>query len=72
MLGASKERFVASETGIFSPQKFLRISFSIGEIGYIVLNIKKASIGTVGDSVLSAKDPLPPLGGYLQPRPVVW
>ena len=27
MLGASKERFVASETGIFSPQKILAISF---------------------------------------------
>ena len=72
MLGASKERFVASETGIFSPQKNSCASLSAGEIGYIVTNIKKASIGTVGDSVLSAKDPLPPLGGYLQPRPVVW
>ena len=66
MLGASKERFVASETGIFSPQKNSCASLSAGEIGYIVTNIKKASIGTVGDSVLSAKDPLPPLGGYLQ------
>ena len=72
MLGASKERFVASETGTFSPQKNPCASLSSGEIGYIVTNIKKASIGTVGDSILSAKDPLPSLGGYLQPKPVVW
>lgn len=72
MLGASKERFVASETGTFSPQKSPCPSISAGEIGYIVTNIKKASIGTVGDSILSAKDPLPSLGGYLQPKPVVW
>ena len=72
MLGASKERFVASETGTFSPQKNPSSSLSVGEIGYIVTNIKKASIGTVGDSILSAKDPLSSLGGYLQPKPVVW
>ena len=72
MLGAFKERFVAGETGTFSPQKNPCSSLSSGEIGYIVTNIKKASIGTVGDSILSAKDPLPSLGGYLQPKPVVW
>ena len=72
MLGASKERFIASETGTFSPQKNPSSSLSVGEIGYIVTNIKKASIGTVGDSILSAKDPLSSLGGYLQPKPVVW
>ena len=72
MLGASKERFVAGETGTFLPQKNPCASLSSGEIGYIVTNIKKASIGTVGDSILSTKDPLPSLGGYLQPKPVVW
>ncbi len=71
-LGASKEKFTASEVGIFSPQRNPSSSLSAGEIGYIVTNIKKASIGTVGDSVLSSKDPLPPLGGYMQPKPVVW
>ena len=72
ILGASKERFVASEVGIFSPQKNSCATLSAGEIGYIITNIKKASIGTVGDSILSLKDSLPPLGGYMQPKPVVW
>lgn len=72
ILGASKERFIASETGIFSPQKNQCQSLSAGEIGYVVTNIKKASIGTVGDTVLAYKDTLPSLGGYLQPKPVVW
>ncbi|MEK9161288.1 MAG: translation elongation factor 4 [Patescibacteria group bacterium] len=72
ILGVSKERFIAGETGTFSPQKTPCQSLSAGEIGYVVTNIKKASIGTVGDSVLSYKDPLPSLGGYLQPKPVVW
>ena len=72
ILGASKEKFVASEVGTFSPQKNSCVALSAGEIGYIVTNIKKASIGTVGDSILSFKDPLPPLGGYTRPKPVVW
>lgn len=72
MLSASKEKFFASEIGIFSPQRKPSASLKAGEIGYIVTNIKKASIGTVGDSVLSCKDPLPSLEGYLQPKPVVW
>jgi len=72
ILGASKERFIAGETGIFSPQKTPCQSLSAGEIGYVITNIKKASIGTVGDTVLAYKEPLPSLGGYLQPKPVVW
>lgn len=72
ILGASKERFIVSETGTFSPQKVQCQALSAGEIGYVVTNIKKASIGMVGDSVLSYKDSLPALGGYLQPKPVVW
>ena len=35
-------------------------------------NIKKASIGAVGDYILSFKDPLPSLEGYTRPKPVVW
>ena len=72
ILGASKEKFVASEVGTFSPQKNSCVALSAGEIGYIVTNIKKASIGAVGDYILSFKDPLPSLEGYTRPKPVVW
>ena len=72
MLGASKERFVAGGNGDIFSSKNPCSSLSSGEIGYIVTNIKKASIGTVGDSILSSRDPLPSLGGYMQPKPVVW
>jgi len=66
------ERFIVSEVGVFSPQRTSADSLSAGEIGYIVTNIKKASVGTVGDSIVAFKDSLPPLGGYMQPKPVVW
>ncbi len=67
-----KEKFIAGEIGVFSPHRSPVPMLNAGEIGYIVTNIKKPSIGIVGDSVISVKDSLAPLSGYLQPKPVVW
>lgn len=71
-LAQTKEKFIAGEIGIFTPNRSPSSVLSAGEIGYIVTNIKKTSIAVVGDSVVSVKDPLPVLAGYKQPRPVVW
>jgi len=43
-----------------------------GEIGYIVTGIKEPGIAKVGDTITLAKNPLPTLSGYENPRPVVW
>ena len=72
ILSQIKERFVVAEIGIFSPERKSVDTLSAGEIGYIVTNIKKPSIGLVGDSVVDVKNPLPVLPGYFQPKPVVW
>ena len=72
MLGGFQRKICCFGNGDIFASKNPCSSLSAGEIGYIVTNIKKASIGTVGDSILSAKDPLPPLEGYMQPKPVVW
>jgi GTP-binding protein LepA len=64
--------FTALETGIFTPQELSTDNLKAGEIGYIVTGIKEPGIASVGDSITSAKNPLPALGGYMSPRPVVW
>lgn len=71
-LSQVKENFFAGEVGIFSPNRSPSSVLAAGEIGYIVTNIKKPSIGVVGDSVVSQDRPLSPLSGYMQPKPVVW
>jgi len=71
-LWQTKEKFIAGEIGVFFPQRSPMPMLNAGEIGYIVTNIKKPSIGIVGDSVVSVKNPLAPLSGYLHPKPVVW
>ncbi|MCX6702029.1 MAG: translation elongation factor 4 [Candidatus Zambryskibacteria bacterium] len=68
----SKESFTAIEVGIFLPSELPVESLEAGEIGYIVTGIKQPGIASVGDTVASLNDTLPPLPGYMSPRPVVW
>lgn len=68
----SGREFEAIETGIFTPQNTPKETLSAGEIGYIVTGIKEPGIASVGDTVASLRDRLPPLQGYQSPRPVVW
>lgn len=68
----SKEKFTAIEVGIFSPDEKPTDTLSAGEIGYIVTGIKEPGIASVGDTVADIRDLLPPLPGYMLPRPVVW
>lgn len=68
----AKERFIASDVGVFTPEKKSAEKISAGEIGYIVTSIKKPGIASVGDTITLTKNPLPALPGYQNPRPVVW
>ncbi len=72
VLVQAHERFVSSEVGMFSPDKKPTKELSAGEIGYMVTGIKKPGVASVGDTVTFSKNPLPPLPGYMEPRPVVW
>jgi len=68
----AKEKFIALETGIFSPEAVPKDSLKAGEIGYIVTGIKKPGIASVGDTVHFANSNVETLGGYMKPSPVVW
>lgn len=68
----SKRTFTGIEVGIFAPDETPVESLSAGEIGYIVTGIKEPGIASVGDTVSDLLDTLPPLPGYMSPRPVVW
>ncbi len=66
------EKFIALEVGVFTPSEEARDSINAGEIGYIVTGVKQPGIASVGDTITNEKNPLPSLGGYDNPRPVVW
>ncbi len=66
------EDFIALEVGVFTPKEEARDTLRSGEIGYIVTGVKQPGIASVGDTITLEKDPVPALGGYDNPRPVVW
>ncbi|MFA6094921.1 MAG: translation elongation factor 4 [Candidatus Paceibacterota bacterium] len=68
----AERKFNALEVGIFTPNDVPTESLEAGEIGYIVTGIKEPGIASVGDTVSIERDALPPLEGYMTPRPVVW
>ena len=68
----SGKTFTSIEVGIFSPDERSVDELNAGEIGYIVTGIKEPGIASVGDTVANPSDNLPPLSGYMSPRPVVW
>ncbi len=72
LFSIAKEKFIALEVGIFTPGEEARDSLNAGEIGYIVTGVKQPGIASVGDTITTEKNPLPPLPGYANPRPVVW
>ncbi len=71
-LAQVKEKFIAHEVGFFRPELQEEEVLEEGEIGYVVTNIKKPAIVRVGDTVISFRNPLPPLSGYEESKPVVW
>jgi GTP-binding protein LepA len=68
----SEREFESIDVGIFKPDETVTESLNAGEIGYIVTGIKEPGIASVGDTIASTKDTLPPLPGYKTPKPVVW
>ncbi len=72
IFAASKQKFNVLEVGVFTPEATATDAIAAGSIGYIVTGIKQPGIAAVGDTITSFKNPAPSLGGYEQPRPVVW
>lgn len=68
----ANERFSPLEVGIFAPEETAKDTLEAGEIGYIVTGIKEPGIASVGDTIATFGSALPPLPGYMSPRPVVW
>ena len=71
-LCAAGADFIALEVGWLIPQESPCDVLSDGEIGYIVTGIKKPGIASVGDTVVSLRNPAPALPGFFKPTPVVW
>ena len=73
LMMATKTKGLALEVGVLTPKMSPRDSLKVGEIGYIVTNLKTTREAKVGDTVTLAKDPAKEaLPGYKNVLPFVY
>jgi GTP-binding protein LepA len=61
------------EVGVISPEPVPSQGLGVGEVGYLITGVKDVRQSKVGDTVTDAAKPAAaPLGGYRDPRPMVY
>lgn len=70
-LYASDTSFQVLEVGIFTPDLKPKDKLSVGEIGYVVTNLKDIRLVSVGDTIVD-KTTTSPLPGYKKAKPMVY
>ena len=61
------------DMGVFAPKPVPRDELSVGEVGFIVANIKKISDCQIGDTLTEEKNPtLEPFPGFREVKPMVF
>ncbi|MCW2632264.1 MAG: GTP-binding protein LepA [Pseudonocardia sp.] len=61
------------EVGIISPDPKPAEGLGVGEVGYLITGVKDVRQSKVGDTITAAtKGATAPLGGYREPRPMVY
>ena len=61
------------EMGVFSPKAVVRDTLSVGEVGFIIANIKKISDCQIGDTITDEKHPTTvPFPGFREVKPMVF
>jgi len=69
---ATNRTYEVQEVGIFRPQMEPTQSLSAGEVGYLIAGIKQIRDVRVGDTITYAGADVEPLGGYREPKPMVF
>ena len=65
--------YEVEELGIFAPKPTPRETLGVGEVGFVIANIKKISDCQVGDTVTEEKNPTQrPCPGFRQAKPMVF
>ena len=61
------------EMGIFAPKPVLRDELSVGEVGYVIANIKKIDDCQIGDTLTAEKQrAVEPCSGFREAKPMVF
>ena len=73
MMMATGNRFIVEELGTFNPKQEKCAQLQVGEVGYLVANIKQLDQTKVGDTITHSTNPCEkPLPGYKEAKPMVF
>ncbi len=73
LMMATQKKFEVLEVGIFAPDEKATEELSVGEVGYMIANIKNSHDIKVGDTITYQKNPVSePLKGFKEVNPVVF
>ena len=68
----SGRRYVVTEIGILNPHEIPTDHLQIGQVGYLVCGMKQSNEAHIGDTIYKASQPVEPLPGFQQIKPMVY
>jgi GTP-binding protein LepA len=71
-LCASNEVYEVENLGVLTPKPIVLDELAAGDVGFIIANIKRVADARVGDTVVEADRPAPPLEGFEAIKPMVF
>jgi GTP-binding protein LepA len=71
-LCASNEVYEVENLGVLTPKPIVLDELAAGDVGFIIANIKRVADARVGDTVIAADQPAPPLAGFEAIKPMVF
>ena len=72
-LMATGQKYEVKDVGVFSPKPVAREKLGVGEVGYVIANIKTTSEVKIGETITDARQPATaPLPGFQQVHPMVF
>jgi GTP-binding protein LepA len=69
---ATQKDYEVLAVGAFSPHPEELDTLSVGEVGFVIANIKQVADTKIGDTITEAERPAPPLPGFKNVKPMVF
>jgi GTP-binding protein LepA len=71
-LCANNEVYEVEDLGVLTPKPVVLEELAAGDVGFVIANIKRVADARVGDTVVEADRPAPPLPGFEAIKPMVF
>ena len=71
-LCANNETYEVEDIGVLTPKPTALSDLSAGDVGFLIANIKRVADARVGDTIVEAGRPAPPLPGFEAIKPMVF